>query len=116
MALPPSCAAALPASSRTPRQIIRAFIADLGAATTNAHRGPEIFPKRQCRQIPICMKAWLRRAFQKPSCVDDVFGSNDKDFTGVIMSPFLRAAVLGLICLSSLAGTSAPSFAVDYPN
>jgi tripartite-type tricarboxylate transporter receptor subunit TctC len=62
------------------------------------------------------MKAWLRRAFQKPSCVDDVFGSNDKDFTGVIMSPFLRAAVLGLVCLSSLAGTSASLFAADYPN
>src|SRR5437763_2989818 len=32
------------------------------------------------------------------------------------MTAFLRAAVLGLICLSSLAGTSAPSFAADYPN
>src|SRR5438094_9628548 len=32
------------------------------------------------------------------------------------MTAFLRAAVLALICLSSLAGTSAPLFAADYPN
>jgi tripartite-type tricarboxylate transporter receptor subunit TctC len=61
------------------------------------------------------MKAWLRRAF-KIAVVSSVFDSNDKDITGEIMTAFLRAAVLGLVCLSSLAGTSAPSFAADYPN
>jgi len=45
-----------------------------------------------------------------------VFAGNDKNVTGEIMIALLRAAVLSLVCVLSLAAGVAPSSAADYPN
>src|ERR1700716_209971 len=44
------------------------------------------------------------------------FGGTSKKITGETMIATLRAAILSVICLASLAGASAPASAADYPN
>jgi tripartite-type tricarboxylate transporter receptor subunit TctC len=43
-------------------------------------------------------------------------GSADPRYDGGIMTAFLRASLLSMVCLASLAAGGAPSSAADYPN
>src|SRR5450432_930582 len=106
MALPPSCAAALPAStSTTAATVLATFMHNsktLGAAP-GARNHPPICVERQCRQGRNCMKA----------CA----GIKITPFRiGAFMTEYLRAAIAGLACLASLAAGTLPSAAADYPN
>ncbi len=43
-------------------------------------------------------------------------GGTTREYNGGIMIAFLRASVLSLVCLTSLAASVSPSSAADYPN
>src|SRR5450631_2938336 len=106
MALPPSCAAALPASNKSAAATVLAnFMHQLQntSAAAGARNHPPICVERQCSQGRNCMKA----------CA----GIELTTFRiGTFMTGYLRAAITGLACLASLAAGTAPSSAADYPN
>src|SRR5579863_7140761 len=98
MVLSPSCAAALPARKTTaaPTMDVIFFILFI-LRSSSASPLPETgwLRRKQCRQIPLCMKAWLVRRLN-----------------GVLVMNGLRAAMIGLLSLAA----GAPAAAADYPN
>src|SRR5262245_43618892 len=99
MALSPGCAAALPASSKRPAQMIEAYFIVGPFAAACARQDDRSWTNGACRQsaalVEACMTARQKRL-------------------GGSMVGVLRAALLGLISL--LWCGTAPSSAGDYPN
>src|SRR6266478_5842936 len=108
MGLPPSCAAALPTSSRTPAQTTRAMF--IALPSLHWAPGPQIHRNRFRRRAMWANSDWYESMDGKAS------GGTTREYNGGIMIAFLRASVLSLVCLTSLAASVSPSSAADYPN
>jgi tripartite-type tricarboxylate transporter receptor subunit TctC len=79
------------------------------SATLQCHKINALV-ERQCRQIQISMKHTGVGSKTKTLRVQRT------RLDGAVMTGFLRAATLGLVCLLGLAGGVAPASAADYPN
>jgi len=76
-------------------------------ATLRMHK-IDAFAERQCRQIPVSVKAYAPTEFVARAA--HLIGME------LLMTEFLRAAMTGVVCFLSLAAGPAPASAADYPN
>src|ERR1700712_1153525 len=112
MALPPSWADALPASSNAAAPTIPIMFITIPqtCATLQCHK-INALAERQCRQIQNSMKHT-----QVGSKTQNVARAAHSIGMERFMTGFLRAAIAGLVCIFGFAGGVTASSAADYPS
>src|ERR1700712_742833 len=110
MALPPSWADALPASSNAAAPTIPIMFITIPqtCATLQCHK-INALAERQCRQMQISMKHT-----EVGSKTQNVARAAPSIGMERFMTGFLRAAVTGVVCLVGLAAGVAPAASADY--